>query len=132
MGWNLVPAPKRYHYVRPWTPAEPAAGPEPTADLRKHLPALRIALLQQQRFRVEQLADLRSVAPVDQVQEEVTETLRHGARIALAGIETALLRMDQGIYGRCVRCDAAIPTERLEILPAVVVCMPCQRAADQA
>lgn len=118
--------------MRPWIPAESAAGPDPTADLREHLPALRIALLQQRRFRIEQLADLRSVVPVDQVQEEVTETLRHGARIALAGIETALLRMDHGTYGHCVRCDAMIPTERLEILPAVAVCMPCQRAADQA
>ena len=120
--------PKRLHHMRPSIPAEPAASSEPVADPRGHLPALRIALLQQRRFRMEQLADLRCVVPVDQVQEEVTEALRHGARIALAGIDTALLRMDQGTYGSCVRCDARIPIERLEILPHTRFCAPCRSA----
>lgn len=38
--------------------------------------------------------------------------------------------MDRGTYGRCVRCGAAVAVERLEILPAVALCMTCQRAED--
>jgi RNA polymerase-binding transcription factor DksA len=38
--------------------------------------------------------------------------------------------MDRGHYGRCTHCDATIPLERLEILPAVALCMTCQRAED--
>jgi DnaK suppressor protein len=116
--------------VRSSSPAESAAEPDPGADLDRHRPALRAALVQQRRFRAEQLADLRVTAPADPVQEEVVETLRRGARIALAGIEAALDRMDHGGYGACVECGAPIPLERLEILPAVALCMSCQRAAD--
>lgn len=118
--------------MRPSTPAESAADHDPTSALWGHLPALRMALLQQRRFRIEQLAELRNTVPVDEVQVEVTETLRRGARTALAYIEAALQRMDRGSYGRCVHCDAAIPLERLEILPAVALCMSCQRAQDAA
>lgn len=109
-----------------------APGSDPVADLRDHLPALRMALLQQRRFRIEQLADLWAAAPADPVQAAVTETLRHGAAVALAGIRAALARIDRGTYGRCVRCDAAIPVERLEILPAVDTCMTCRRTEDPA
>jgi DnaK suppressor protein len=116
--------------VRSPTPAESAASPDPGSDLREHVPALRIALLQQRRFRTEQLAGLRATVPADPAQEEVAETLRRGARIALAGIDAALDRMDVGRYGSCVRCAVPIPLERLEILPAVALCMTCQRAAD--
>ena len=107
-------------------PAESAAQPSRGADLSQHLPALRTALLQQRRFRIDQLADLRAAAPGGPAQEEVVETLRHGARVALAGIEAALDRMDRGRYGACVECEAPIPLERLEILPAVALCTACQ------
>ncbi len=116
--------------MRSPTPAESAPGPDPAADLRDHLPALRTALLQQRRFRIEQLADLRASGPGAPAQEEIVETLRHGARVALTGIEAALQRIDRGRYGSCVHCSAPIPLERLEILPAVALCMTCQRAAD--
>jgi DnaK suppressor protein len=114
--------------VRSPTPAESAAQPGPGADLGQHLPTLRAALLQQRRFRAEQLTDLRAAAPGDPAQEEVVETLRRGARIALTGIEAALDRMNRGRYGACVECAAPIPLERLEILPAVALCTTCQAA----
>jgi DnaK suppressor protein len=117
--------------VRSSPPAASAAGPDPTAELSDHLPALRVALLQQRRFRAEQLADLRAAVPADPAQEEVAETLRRGAGIALAGIDAALDRMDRGRYGACVHCGTPIPLERLEILPAVALCMTCQHAEDR-
>jgi DnaK suppressor protein len=118
--------PRRLQSVRSSSPAESAAQPGPGHDLNRHLPALRSALLQQRRFRIEQLADLRTASPDDPAQAEVVETLRRGARIALRGVEAALARIDRGTYGTCVRCDAPIPVERLEILPAVDLCMTCQ------
>lgn len=127
MRWNPAPVPARSPSVRPSFPAASAAGSEPAADLRDHLPALRTALLQQRRFRIEQLAALGVAAPADQGQAEVAETLRLGARVALAGIEAALARMDVGTFGHCVRCATPIPVERLEILPAVALCVTCQR-----
>jgi RNA polymerase-binding transcription factor len=126
VGRNLGGGPGRLQSVRPSSPAESAAQPGPGPDLDQHLPALRSALLQQRRFRIEQLADLRGSAPGDPAKAEVAETLRRGARVALDGIEAALDRMDRGLYGACVRCEAPIPLERLEILPAVALCMTCQ------
>jgi RNA polymerase-binding transcription factor DksA len=123
--------------VRSSIPAESAASPDPTSDLRRHLPALRAALLQQRRFRIDQLAELGARVPADPTadpgQAEVAATLRRGARIALDGIEAALARMSSGRYGTCVECATPIPVERLEILPAVALCMTCQpRAEDPA
>lgn len=107
--------------------AAPSA-PAPTpADLAQHLPDLRAALLEQRRFRAEQLGKLHAEAPVDAAREEVTLSLRRAARVALADIDAALARMRQHRYGRCLHCDTTIPLERLEILPAVALCMACQR-----
>jgi DnaK suppressor protein len=105
-------------------PSAPAPSP---ADLAGHLPALRAALLEQRGFRAEQLNQLQAEMPTDDAREEVTLTLRRAARVALADIDAALARMLEGRYGRCVHCDATIPLERLEILPAVALCMACQR-----
>ncbi|CAA9265294.1 MAG: hypothetical protein AVDCRST_MAG41-2550 [uncultured Corynebacteriales bacterium] len=130
MRWNLHGLPPRFPDVRSSSPAEPAADPDRPCALRGHLPALRAALVQQRRFRREQLAELRARVPADPAQQEVADTLRKGASVALIGIEAALERMDRDRYGDCVTCGTPIPLERLEILPAVAVCMACQRAQD--
>ena len=103
------------------------AAPPIPADIAHQLPALRAALLEQRRFRADQLGELRAEAPTDAAREEVALTLRRAARVALADIDAALARMREGRYGRCVHCDTTIPLARLEILPAVALCMTCQR-----
>lgn len=130
MRWNLRALPPRLPNVRSSSPAESAADADPPCELRRHLPALRSALVQQRRFRTEQLAELRTRVPVGPAQEEVAETLRRGASVALIGIDAALERMDRGRYGACVTCGMQIAPERLEILPAVALCMDCQRTHD--
>ncbi|HZB51600.1 MAG TPA: TraR/DksA C4-type zinc finger protein [Mycobacteriales bacterium] len=101
-------------------------------DVAPHLPGLYAALLEQRRFRTDQLAGLDAETPTDDAHAEVLVTLRRGARVALADIDAALARLRHGRYGRCVRCDVAIPLERLEILPAVALCMACQRPESGA
>jgi RNA polymerase-binding transcription factor DksA len=49
-------------------------------------------------------------------------------RQALADTTEALKRVADGTYGRCERCDADIPVERLEILPHARWRVPCQRS----
>lgn len=39
----------------------------------------------------------------------------------------ALARLDDGTFGRCLRCGAAIPEERLEVLPWAAFCIACQQ-----
>ena len=101
-------------------------------DITNHLSDLRAALDQQRRFRVEQLdelaADSRSTA--DAPRTEVALAVRAAAAAALTEIDAALHRLEHGCYGVCEQCDAAIPLERLEILPMARLCMRCQHAEE--
>lgn len=38
----------------------------------------------------------------------------------------ALRRIEDGSYGRCARCDEAIPFERLAVMPETPVCISCR------
>lgn len=99
-----------------------------TNELAPHLTELRAALLQQRRFRLEQLRELAETPTTrDQARDEVTACLRTAATGALADIEAALDRLANDRYGRCEQCRSTIPSERLEILPMVRLCMRCQR-----
>ena len=47
----------------------------------------------------------------------------------LARIDTALERLQEGEYGDCLICGQAIPPRRLELDPAVPVCVNCAERA---
>lgn len=101
-----------------------------------HLASLRAALVEQRRFRAEQLdelsawaADGSALTGIDP-RDEVVDTLRAGAMSALSEIDAALARVEMGRYGSCEACDSPLPLERLEILPAAALCMPCQHARE--
>ncbi|HEU5269565.1 MAG TPA: TraR/DksA C4-type zinc finger protein [Jatrophihabitans sp.] len=89
----------------------------------------RDALTEQRGFRLEQLRQLAE-APASGQLSEVTAALRTAAHAALAEIDGALGRLRDGSYGRCLRCGHPVQAERLEILPAAALCMPCQHAAE--
>ncbi|SMO47722.1 TraR/DksA C4-type zinc finger protein [Melghirimyces algeriensis] len=48
----------------------------------------------------------------------------------LEAIEMALLRMEEGQYGKCVVCGKEIPYERLKAVPETSYCMEHQRETD--
>lgn len=58
--------------------------------------------------------------------KELSQHLDRMASEALAEIEAALARLDDGTYGLCVDCAEQISPERLEALPAAARCMDCQ------
>ena len=112
-------------------------------DLAPSVPHLRRALLEQRRFRVQQLAQLaahlatdldadRQEVPPDasDPHQQVAVALTAGAVAALADVDTALRLMQTGEYGRCRHCAGAIPLERLEVLPAAALCMSCQHQQE--
>ncbi len=43
----------------------------------------------------------------------------------LGQIDAALLRVDEGSYGRCVRCGTTIPADRLAARPTAITCVGC-------
>lgn len=95
--------------------------------------AFRTQLLEQRGFRIDQLRMLCRTRPrPTRSAREVTLALKTGARSALRDVEAALRRMDEGTYGLCISCGEHLPIERLEVLPQVARCLPCQRAAELA
>lgn len=61
---------------------------------------------------------------IDFERSQVTVGLRQ-ARTHLDQIEAALIRMDEGNYGTCVRCADAIPVARLDAVPHATHCVRC-------
>ena len=49
----------------------------------------------------------------------------------LKNLERALRRMDDGEYGTCIDCDAAIAIARLQAYPTAVRCINCQAKHEQ-
>jgi RNA polymerase-binding transcription factor DksA len=96
------------------------------------LDAFRVDLEQQRRFRVEQLNELTAdkSADSDEAMDEVMSALMTAADTALADIDAALHRIDEGRFGRCQGCDGPIAVDRLKALPMAGLCMLCQYATE--
>lgn len=118
--------------TRPIIPAPNARFCGTDSDLR----AIKVDLEQQRRFRVEQLrvltASIHRGAPTraDNPQGAVDLALRAAATTVLANIDDALARITTNRYGLCQECGTAISLERLQALPMMSWCRPCQHAQE--
>jgi RNA polymerase-binding transcription factor DksA len=94
----------------------------------------RADLEHHRQFRVEQLDELTGdvFAGSDDALDEVTSALMTAAATALADIDAALHRVDEGCFGFCQVCDSAIAVDRLKALPMASLCMFCQYAKEAA
>jgi len=54
--------------------------------------------------------------------------LRGRAQQQLQLVDAAIARLEDGSFGRCLRCGRPIAPERLEVLPWAAHCIDCQRA----
>jgi RNA polymerase-binding transcription factor DksA len=52
----------------------------------------------------------------------------HTERDILDQINAALARLEEGTFGRCLHCGAAISEQRLNALPYVALCARCAQA----
>jgi DnaK suppressor protein len=62
------------------------------------------------------------------VEMEDDESLEGQAALVsreIASVSRALLRMEQGAYGECVRCGDQIGAKRLEARPEAALCIAC-------
>ncbi|MCO4762782.1 MAG: TraR/DksA family transcriptional regulator [Myxococcales bacterium] len=62
--------------------------------------------------------------------DEVLEGLDVAGLKDIAAIRAAIVRIDEGVFGMCVRCGEDIAPGRLKALPASPLCIECARAAD--
>lgn len=66
------------------------------------------------------------------VQEAIGFALIQMKAETLDKIDAAINRIEQGIYGDCVECGAAIAKARLQALPFAVRCKDCEEAREEA
>jgi RNA polymerase-binding protein DksA len=59
-------------------------------------------------------------------ERELDMTLEENTREHLAEVRAALARIEAGTYGRCERCSAQIPIERMEAVPTASLCIKCK------
>ena len=64
-------------------------------------------------------------------ERELGSGLEEGAQQALARIDRALARIEEGTYGTCERCGNPIGRERLEARPSATLCIDDQRLVDR-
>ena len=79
--------------------------------------------LQEVTDRKDEASQLQ-LAEADSAQEQFDRDER-------AGIEAALLRLDNGTYGDCGECGNPIPLQRLMVQPAALRCAACQAAYER-
>jgi RNA polymerase-binding transcription factor DksA len=70
--------------------------------------------------------DLTGQTDVDSLLErEIAEASANHAEDAITDIEDAIEKIDNGTYGTCEHCGAAIPVGRLEAIPHARRCVDC-------
>jgi RNA polymerase-binding protein DksA len=65
------------------------------------------------------------------LNREIDYSLEESSEHMLGAVNDALERIDNGTFGKCVRCGTQIAEERLEALPYATRCIDCQRLAER-
>lgn len=59
---------------------------------------------------------------------ESNQSLEEQLKYLLDKVKKALAAIDKGDYGQCKKCQNAIESGRLEIMPYAELCITCQKA----
>ena len=104
-------------------------------DLEKKRDQMR-QTLQMNTREFNQLLDDVSTKDYPAIAEETRDKSTHG-QVQLADwdqlrrITSALHRIDEGTYGRCLACNGPIATGRLEAMPEAPLCISCQSRREK-
>lgn len=60
--------------------------------------------------------------------DEVLRGMQIEGAEQMAAVDAALLRIQKGTFGQCVKCKGAIGTERLDAVPYTPFCIECARS----
>jgi DnaK suppressor protein len=74
--------------------------------------------------------DLADIAN-DSYEKYLLYDLSLGEKDELSAIDAALLKVEDGTYGRCESCNSAIPLQRLQIKPDARLCVKCKELAEK-
>ena len=99
------------------------------ADLRRHARQVSDEQGNAVEFARDDAKESADLAVHDLISEL---SLKLGERESqmVADIDQALLRMKEGMYGRCVKCNKPIDEKRLEAVPTARYDAACQEAIE--
>jgi DnaK suppressor protein len=63
--------------------------------------------------------------------QEFNYSVSEKERAELAGIDEALVRIDEGVFGECEECGEKITDARLKALPWAPLCIACQEEKEE-
>ena len=66
----------------------------------------------------------------DNYEQEFTLSLLATEEDTLSMIETAIQRIEDGTYGKCLACEGTIPKTRLNAIPHTPMCVKCASERD--
>jgi len=67
----------------------------------------------------------------DNYEQEFTLSLLATEEGTLGQIESALERIENGVYGKCLECEGPIPKTRLNAIPHAHLCVKCASSHDR-
>lgn len=93
------------------------------------------AMAQSQVLRLVEVGDTAGDDQADSgtktAERDTAQSLLRTILERRAQFEHALSRLDEGTYGWCEGCGAAIPVERLEIFPSATTCVGCKQSRER-
>lgn len=99
-------------------------------ELRTELHAAEQALLADTQTSVDDVTDQKDTAERHQ-RGEMIDAQEQRDRDELQLVESALQRLDSGVYGDCTSCGEPIALPRLQVQPAALRCAACQTEAER-
>jgi DnaK suppressor protein len=73
------------------------------------------------------MADIGS----DNYEQEFTLSLMQSDEVTLDSIETAIEKIEDGVFGTCEECAGAISKTRLNAIPYTPLCIKCAQKLEQ-
>lgn len=67
----------------------------------------------------------------DNFERETALNIASGESVWLSEVSEALMRVQQGSYGKCEACGEEIPRMRLEVFPSARYCVACQEEVEK-
>lgn len=110
--------------------------------MTKHDIDIFVSALKAQEAETSRTLQSRESIRVEKSADEFDEIARAVARdiaiqnldresCLLRNIRSALLRANEGTFGKCLHCEEEISRRRLQAVPWAALCLGCQEAADR-
>jgi DnaK suppressor protein len=94
------------------------------------LQSAKKTLMEESNFDTDDLPDEIDLASSEYAQSMVFR-LRDREKFLLKKIEKALLRIDEGTFGVCERCEEPISPKRLDARPVTTLCIRCKEEQEK-